>query len=137
VKSSDPVASGSPSSGGTPAPVPVAHKAEPSAEDKALAEKRFAELKALVIKSVAAGKKELAPLPLYGQDTPARITAADDKELTAEVEGMGGVKVAWAKLSPRHVYNLAKKYSEDHRALYEYCSGMGLEHEAQAEAFAR
>ena len=43
----------------------------------------------------------------------------------------------WSALSPRQFYALARAYSEDHGALYEYCLGNGLAGEADAEALKR
>ena len=36
-------------------------------------------------------------------------------------------------MTPREFYRMARKFVDDHAALYDYCLGMGLSEEADAE----
>jgi hypothetical protein len=108
---------------------------QPSPEEKAAGDKRYAELRAVIIQGTAAGKKMPACIELYGSATDCKVTSASEAGVGVEVEGMGGdLKVAWNKISAARFYGIARRYSDDHVALYEFCRGAGLGKEADAEA---
>ena len=114
---------------------PRPKSAEPSTEAKAQSAQRYTELRAAVIAGAAAGKKEPVTVDLYGAATQAKVVAADEKALSVAVEGLGdAIPVPWDKLDAQHFYNIVRRYSDDHRALFEYCEGAGLSKEAELEA---
>ena len=112
--------------------------AEASSEEKDAAQKRYAELKSAVITGAAGGKKAPAVVELYGAPTDVKVVGADDKNVSVAIEGLGdSVKVPWEKIDAARFYQIARKYSDDHKALYDYCIGSGLAKEAEVEAFKR
>jgi len=104
----------------------------PTAEQKAAAEKRYAELRKAVIEGAAAGRKARVYVDIAGKPTRARVTGADEEGLGVRARGLE-VKVKWSGLSAKRFYGVARKYSTDHTALWEYCVGAGLEEEAVRE----
>jgi hypothetical protein len=108
---------------------------QPSAEEKGASEKRYAELRAAIIQGTANGKKFSTCVDLYGSPTNCKVVAANENEVGVEVEGIGdNFKVPWNKLNPSRFYGIARGYTDDHLALYEYCRGAGLAKEADSEA---
>jgi hypothetical protein len=117
----------------TPAKPAAAKTAEPSAEEKGTSEKRYAELRAAIIKN-ATDKPQAATVELFGAATNAKVLGADESKLTISPEGVGtNFDLPWAKIAPRYFYNVARMYSDDHRALYDYCRGNNLVKEAESE----
>jgi hypothetical protein len=104
----------------------------PGDEEKAAAEKRFAELKGAIVSGIAAGKREQVYVDLAGSASRAQIIGADDAALKVSAMGLE-VSLEWTKISPRRFYGIARKYSENHAALCEYCVGFGLAEEAKEE----
>ncbi len=114
---------------------PKPKSAEPTAEAKAASAQRYTELRAAVIAGASAGKKEQVNVDVYGAPTNAKVVGANDKGISVSVEGLGdAIVIQWEKLDTQHFYQVARRYSDDHRALFEYCEGAGLCKEAESEA---
>ena len=97
-----------------------------------------APLRDAIIAGVAKGQRErifvaLAPAGLAGQSAFGRIVAADQRQVTVNVQGMEA-SIPWSRLSPKSFYVAARKYSQDHRLLAAYCRAHGLQTEAAREA---
>ncbi len=117
---------------------PAKPKDEISGDDKAAAEKRYAELKTAVIQGASSGKKMPAVVDLYGAPTDVKVAGADEKALAVAVEGLpDSIKIPWEKIDAAHFYQVARRYSDDHKALFDYCVGSGLRKEADIEASKR
>ena len=126
-----------PSAAATPSPA-ARKPEEPTPAEKAAAEKRYGELRAAIIQAVGAGRKEVVTLDLLGQAVKAKLVAADEKGLTVVPEGLGNqFQRSWSELASRDFCNVARQYSQDHEALYEFCRGKGLAQQAEAELFKR
>jgi len=108
---------------------------QPSADEKALSDKRYTELRAAIIQGTTGGKKISTCVELYGSPTNCKLAGADENGIAVEVEGMGNdLKVPWNKLSAARFYGIARYYTDNHLALNEFCRGAGLAKEADAEA---
>ncbi|MBE7467482.1 MAG: heparinase II/III family protein [Planctomycetes bacterium] len=115
------------------APAAVAAAAnEPSAEARALAGTRRAELKAAVLAAVQSGRHEAVFVEVLGKLSKVKLVAANEKELQVSLQG-NRFPIAWEGLPPKQMYGIASVYPVDRRALYEYCVGMGLKEEAERE----
>jgi len=110
--------------------------AGPTDEDRASAKTAEAKLRKAVIDGVAGGKKASIYIDFMGRTTRAKLLGADDAGVRVRASGMETV-IKWDKLSPRRLYGIAKKYTEDHLLLGTYCHGMGLKEEAQQEGLRR
>lgn len=109
--------------------------AEPTADAKALAEKRAAELKTSILKGVSGGKKLKAFIEFMGRPSEIQVLAGSEQGLKVS---MGGeVELVWKMLTPKSLYNIAREFSSDHEALRDYCRGNGLDVEAEREEEAR
>jgi len=115
---------------GTPAAGPARNG--PGAEAKAAAAKRYEELKKAVIDGVSAGRRARVYVDLAGRPARARLLAADEEGVKVAAGGME-VKMKWSSVSPVRFYGMARKYTRDRAALYEYCLGSGLTEEAERE----
>jgi hypothetical protein len=118
-----------------PADAPRPKSAEPSAECKALSAQRYTELRTVIIAGASAGKKEAVTVDIFNAPTNAKVVGADQKGISVAVEGLGdAIAIPWDKLDGPHFYQVARRYSEDHRALFEFCEGAGMSKEADSEA---
>ena len=118
-------------------PVTTASKAPPKLEgptpdQKAAAEKRYGQLKKSVIEGASAGRRARVYVDIAGRPTRARVIAADDGTVKVHAGGLE-VRMKWSALSSKRFYGIARKYTRDHAALWEYCVGNGLKDEAERE----
>jgi len=104
----------------------------PGAAEKAAARKRYAELKKAVIEGVSSGRRARVYVDLAGRPARARVLGADEEGVDVSAGGLE-VKMKWDSIRPLRFYGIARKYTRDHAALYEYCLGYGLTEEAERE----
>ena len=69
---------------------------------------------------------------MAGRTTRAKIVSADNDSVRISASGIE-FPLAWSQLTPKRFYGIARKYTDDHIALYEYCWGYGLQEDAQNE----
>jgi len=101
-------------------------------EQLAAALKRHGELKAAIIKGVSEGRRARVYVDMAGRPTRSRVIGADDVAVKVSARGLE-VMVKWSELTAERFYGIARRYSRDRQALYEYCLGSGLKDEAERE----
>jgi len=104
----------------------------PSTEAKAAAAKAFARLKAEIIKGASEGRRARVYVDMAGKPTRARVLGAGGDGVNVSARGLE-VTIKWSAFAPTRFYGIARKYSQDHASLYEYCVGNGLAEEAGTE----
>jgi len=105
---------------------------EQEAEKSAAARKAFAKLKAEIIKGASAGRRARVYVDMAGRPRRARVLSAGEEALKVSTGGLE-VELKWSALSATRFYGIARRYSRDHAALYDYCVGHGLTEEAKRE----
>lgn len=106
--------------------------AGPTAEEAATAEALVPRLRGAVIAGVKQGKSEGVYIEMLGRTMRARVVAADEKGIPVQAQGIE-VPIAWSDLTLRRFYGIARKYTDNHKALAVFCRGMGLTEEAERE----
>ncbi len=104
----------------------------PTDEQRKKAEEVGLDLRERITEGVEAGRTATTYVRAMGMRVRGRITAADDEGVTVDAKGMT-VKLKWQKMTPKEFYAIARKLVDDHAALHDYCLGMGLEEQAEAE----
>ncbi len=115
------VASGARTAAGAPTP-----QADPGA-----AEELAAELRELIAEKGAA-KKPRIYIDFSGRTQRAKLVSADDKGVTVSMSGME-VPLPWKQVSPKRLYGMAAKLTDDHKLLASFCEAAGLEEDARKE----
>ena len=105
----------------------AAHVAKkvPTAEEKARAQQEYRSLKEAVIRGTEAGRQEKVFIDFAGSTSRAKLISAGQAKLVFSARGLE-VPVNWERLSPNRFYGIARKYTDNHRALSAYCQGVGL-----------
>jgi len=88
-------------------------------------------LKAEIVKSGAA-KNPRIYVDFAGRPQRARLASASAAGVRAKIRGME-VTIKWSKITPERFYGIARKVSDNHKDLADWCAAAGLADQAAAE----